>query len=98
MLMQMMSAGAIGGSASAIAGALWAGRRDDADALALHALALVVLLGLVFMLAVLGGGQSLFAAMSGTGESLSSALAYSNLIFAAAALVWIFDSAASVIC
>ena len=39
MLMQMMSAGAMGGGiSSAIARALGGGRRDDADALALHAL------------------------------------------------------------
>lgn len=39
MLMQMMSAGAMGGGiSSAIARALGAGRRADADALALHAL------------------------------------------------------------
>jgi Na+-driven multidrug efflux pump len=39
MLMQMMSAGAMGGGiASSIARALGAGRRADADALALHAL------------------------------------------------------------
>src|SRR5712691_3431347 len=43
MLMQMMSAGAVGGGiSSAIARALGAGRRDDADALAIHALAVDV--------------------------------------------------------
>ena len=43
MLMQMMSAGAMGGGiSSAVARALGAGRRDDADALALHALAIAV--------------------------------------------------------
>src|SRR5438445_10737882 len=56
MLMQMMSAGAMGGGiSSAIARALGAGRRADADALALHALAIAVSFGLVFILAVLGG-------------------------------------------
>ena len=43
MLMQMMSAGAMGGGiSSAIARALGAGRRDDADALVLHALVINV--------------------------------------------------------
>jgi putative MATE family efflux protein len=98
MLMQMMSAGAMGGGiSSAIARALGAGRREDADALALHALAIAVLFGLAFMLAVLAGGRWLYAAMGGTGESLSAALIYSNVIFAAAILVWIFNSLASVI-
>ena len=50
MLMQMMSAGAMGGGiSSAVARALGGGRREDADALALHALAIAVVLGLVFM-------------------------------------------------
>src|SRR5262245_33638976 len=54
MLMQMMSAGAMGGGiSSAIARALGAGHPADAAALVLHALAISVGLGLVFMLAVL---------------------------------------------
>src|SRR5262249_22572386 len=49
MLMQMMSAGAMGGGmSSAIARALGAGRRTDPDALALHALIIGLLFGLVF--------------------------------------------------
>ena len=53
MLMQMMSAGAMGGGISAaIARALGAGRRADADALVAHALAIAVGFGLLFMLAV----------------------------------------------
>src|SRR5271165_1121541 len=45
MLMQMMSAGAMGGGiSSAISRALGAGRRADADALALHAFAGAILL------------------------------------------------------
>src|SRR5437764_2082842 len=68
MLMQMMSAGAMGGGiSSAIARALGAGRRPDADALVLHALAIAVGFGLPFTLAVLGGGPWLYGAMGGTG-------------------------------
>src|SRR5262245_4915271 len=63
MLMQMMSAGAMGGGiSSAIARALGGGRRDDADALALHALAIGLGFGIAFMVAVLGGGRVLYAA------------------------------------
>jgi len=61
MLMQMMSAGAMGGGiSSAVARALGAGRRADAEALVLHALAISVVFGLGFMLAVLGGGHWLW--------------------------------------
>jgi Na+-driven multidrug efflux pump len=48
MLMQMMSAGAMGGGiSSAVARALGAGRGADADALALHALVIALIFGLV---------------------------------------------------
>src|SRR5229473_3084480 len=64
MLMQMMSAGAMGGGiSSAIARALGAGRREDADALTFHALAIAVIFGLAFMLGALAGGPWLYAAM-----------------------------------
>ncbi|TMQ23866.1 MAG: MATE family efflux transporter [Candidatus Rokuibacteriota bacterium] len=98
MLMQMMSAGAMGGGiSSAIARALGAGRRADAEALVLHALAIAVGFGLVFMLAVLGGGRWLYTAMGGSGGSLTAALTYSNVVFAGAVLIWVFNSLANVI-
>ena len=98
MLMQMMSAGAMGGGiSSAVARALGAGRRADADALALHALAIAGGFGLVFTLAVLGGGRWLYAAMGGQGPSLAAALTYSNIAFSGAILIWVFNSLANVI-
>jgi Na+-driven multidrug efflux pump len=88
MLMQMMSAGAMGGGISAaIARALGAGRRADADALAVHALAIALILGLAFMLAVLGGGRWIYAAMGGSGATLNAALTYSDVVFSGAILV-----------
>ena len=98
MLMQMMSAGAMGGGiSSAIARALGAGRRADADALVVHALAIGVGFGLLFMLAVLSGGPWLYGAMGGSGASLAAALTYSNVVFAGAVLIWVFNSLANVI-
>src|SRR3989442_11425295 len=98
MLMQMMSAGAMGGGISAaIARALGAGRRADADALAVHALAIAVGFGLLFMLAVLGGGHWLYSTMGGSGASLPAALTYSHGLFGGALLIWVFNSLASVI-
>jgi len=98
MLMQMMSAGAVGGGiSSAVARALGGGRRADANALALHALVIAVIFGLFFMLAVLGGGSWLYGAMGGKGAFLTAALTYSNVVFSGAVLLWIFNSLASVI-
>jgi len=98
MLMQMMSAGAMGGGiSSAIARALGAGRRADAQALVLHALVIAVIFGLVFTVAVLAGGRWLYTAMGGSGASLAAALTYSGVVFAGAVLVWLFNSLANVI-
>jgi Na+-driven multidrug efflux pump len=64
MLMQMMSAGAMGGGiSSAVARALGAAKRADANALAYHALAIAVIFGIAFTAAVLGAGRWLYGAM-----------------------------------
>src|SRR5204863_8399297 len=73
MLMQMMSAGAMGGGiASAIARALGGRRRAEADALALHALVIALGLGAVFTIGMLGGGRWLYQAMGGNGRALEA--------------------------
>lgn len=98
MLMQMMSAGAMGGGiASSIARALGAGRRADANALALHALVIALGLGAAFTIGVVGGGRWLYQAMGGSGRALEAALTYSNWVFACAVPVWLFNSLAAVL-
>ncbi|MDP2000507.1 MAG: MATE family efflux transporter [Rhodoferax sp.] len=98
MLMQMTSAGAMGGGiASSIARALGAGRRDDADALVLHAMVIALGFGVVFSVALLLGGRWLYAQMGGSGASLEAAVTYSYWVFAGAILVWLFNSLAAVI-
>src|SRR5262249_31840293 len=54
-------------------------------------------LGLVFTIAVIAGGPWLYTAMGGSGASLSAALTYSNVVFAGAVLVWLFNSLANVV-
>jgi putative MATE family efflux protein len=98
MLMQMMSAGAMGGGiASAIARALGGGRRADADALVLHAVAIAVVFGLAFTAALLGGGRWLYGAMGGSGAALDAALIYSDVVFSGAVLIWLYNSLSNVI-
>ena len=98
MLVQMISAGAMGGGIlSAVARALGAGRREDADALAWHAVAIALGLGLLTTLAALLLGPPLYAAMGGEGASLRAAETYSFAVFAGAILIWLFNSLAAVI-
>jgi putative MATE family efflux protein len=92
MLMTMMSNGGIGsGVASAVARAVGAGRKDDADALVLHAIIIAVIFGAAFMLGTIRGGPMLYRALGGQSEALNAALQYSNYLFAGAIPVWIVN-------
>ena len=98
MLMQMITAGAMGGGiASAIARALGAGRREEADALVLHALVINIALGAVFSIIMLAFGRPIFRALGGAGGELDAALAYSNVVFAGNILLWTLNGLASAI-
>ncbi|MCC4605670.1 MATE family efflux transporter [Xanthomonas campestris] len=98
MLMQMMSSGAIGGGiASSIARALGSGRRDDANAVVLHALVIALIFGALFTLGMWLGGRWLYRQMGGSGAALEAALVYSYWIFAGAVLVWLLNSLAAVL-
>ena len=98
MMMGMLSAGAIGGGiSSAVARALGAGRRADADALVAHALLINLALGLLTSALFLAFGRPLYAAMGGRGGSLEAAMRYSNVVFAGNILVWLMNGLASVV-
>ena len=98
MLFQMISAGAMGGGIlSAIARALGANRREDANILVWHAVAIALALGLATTLAALACGPTLYAVMGGSGASLAAALVYSNIVFLGAIPLWLYNSLAAVI-
>ena len=98
MLMQMISAGAMGGGiSSAIARALGAGRRDQADALVLHALIVNAALGASFSVIMLAFGRPIYRALGGEGGELEAALSYSNVVFAGNVLLWLLNGLANVI-
>ena len=92
MLMTMMSNGGLGsGVSSAIARAIGAARKDDAEALLFHALVLAVMVGALFSVAVICGGPWLYRALGGRDEALQAALTYSNYLFAGSIPVWIVN-------
>jgi putative MATE family efflux protein len=98
MLLQMTSAGAMGGGvSSAIARALGAGREHEARALVVHAVAIALAMGLAFTLLLLTLGRGLYALLGGRGEAIAQALAYSNVLFAGAVLVWLANTFASIL-
>jgi putative MATE family efflux protein len=98
MLMQMVSGGAMGGGiSSAIARALGAGHRDEADALVMHAIVVNVTLGAFFSFVMLAFGPQIYRALGGTNGELQTALGYSNVVFAGNVLLWLMNALASVI-
>ncbi|HEX3969718.1 MAG TPA: MATE family efflux transporter [Stellaceae bacterium] len=98
MLIQMVSAGAIGGGIlSAIARALGSGKREEANGLVWHAVAIALAFGVITMAAALTGGPFLYRLMGGSGGSLAAALTYSNIVFTGAILLWLYNSLAAII-
>src|SRR5205085_7238643 len=81
----------------AIARALGGGRREDADALVLHAIIINLAIGIACSGLVLAVGPALYRALGGEGASLDMALRYSDIVFAGTALVWLMNALASVI-
>jgi putative MATE family efflux protein len=97
-LMQNMSLGAMGGGiSSAVARALGAGRRDDADRSVLHALVINASLGAVFAIIGIAIGPTLYRLLGGSGASLDAALTYSTMVFIGMIPLWVFNALTSVI-
>ncbi len=98
MLLQMTSAGAMGGGvSSAVARALGAGNEPQARALVVHAVVIALAMGILFTLLLLLLGRGLYALLGGRGAVIGQALAYSNVLFSGAVLVWIANTFASVL-
>ena len=98
MLMQMLSAGAMGGGvSSALARALGAGREDTAKRLIAHALVIALAGGLAFTALLVGVGDALYGLLGGRGAALAQALDYSQLLFSGAVAVWLANTLASVL-
>jgi len=97
-LLQMSSAGAMGGGvSSAIARALGAGDAARARRLVVHALLIAFGMAAAFTLLILAFGGPLYRLLGGDDESLANALAYSNILFGGCATVWLANTLASVL-
>jgi MATE family, multidrug efflux pump len=98
MLVQMLSAGAMGGGvSSALARTLGAGREDAAKSIVAHALVIAAGGGFGFTVLLLGFGDALYRLLGGQGAALAQALEYSHVLFAGAVAVWLANTLASVL-
>jgi Na+-driven multidrug efflux pump len=98
MLTQMLSAGAMGGGvSSAVSRALGAGQPDRAAALARHAIAIGLGVGVLYSAVFLIWGPLFYRGLGGSGEVLSQASRYAAVLFSGALLVWLANTLASVL-
>src|SRR6266404_5109221 len=98
MLMQMLSAGAMGGGvSSAISRALGAGDLARAEALALHAVVIGAAAGLAFSAIFVAFCAPILRTLGGSGAVLDEALVYANIALAGAILTWLLNTFASVL-
>lgn len=98
MLSGMLSAGAMGGGvSSAISRALGGGHTARASELALHALLIGAVAGLLYSLAFVCFGPLLYRLLGGSGEVLAAAAGYSDVLFSGALLVWLSNTLASIL-
>lgn len=98
MLMQQMANASMGGAiAAAVGKAIGAGKRDDAAALAIHALVIACVVGALFTILFVGLGPILFSVLGGRGAVLTAALDYGNVIFAGAVVYWLLGALTSVV-
>jgi len=98
MLLQMASAGAMGGGvSSAVARSLGASDAGRARRLVVHELLIALGMTAAFTLLILWFGSALYRLLGGEGESLGNALAYSNILFGGCATVWLANTLASVL-
>jgi len=98
MLAQQLSAGAMGGGvSSAVSRALGAADLPRANTLALHAMAIGGLLGLIFTALMLMLGPVFYELLGGRGAVLDEAIRYSNVLFFSALLIWLSNTLASVL-
>lgn len=98
LLLQQMSAGAMGGGVvSAVARTLGAGKRDEASALVLHALIIAVGFGLLFALGLSVFARAMLTAVAGA-EAAEAATAYAFWLFGLGAIpAWLSNTLASVL-
>jgi putative MATE family efflux protein len=98
MLMQMFSAGAMGGGvSSAISRAMGAGHAERARSLAMHALCIGGGLGVFFALLLWAAGPALYRLLGGSGEVLAEARRYGLWVFAAVPALWLFNTLISLV-
>jgi putative MATE family efflux protein len=88
-MMNTLSAGAIGGAISGLmARYAGGGNREGAEAIAFHAMIVAAIISLFFSALFLLGGHAIFTILGAREDVMAQALSYSNICFAGIATIW----------
>lgn len=98
MLQQMLSGGAMGSAVSGVVSrALGGGQVARAEAMAVHALGVALVGGLLTSALMLTLGRGLFWLLGGRGEPLAQAVAYAQVAFVGSVGVWLLNTLAALL-
>jgi putative MATE family efflux protein len=98
MLMQMLSAGAMGGGvSSAISRALGAGDEARAQNLAFHAATIGLTAGVTFSLLFLIFASPILTLLGGKAAVLDEAILYASVVLTASIFIWLLNTLASIV-
>ncbi|MGI9521811.1 MAG: MATE family efflux transporter [Hyphomicrobiaceae bacterium] len=90
-LIQMMAGGAIGGGVtSALSRAVGAGDKSHADAIAWHSIVIASVASIPFIICLGLLPATAFALLGGQGQVLGGAVAYAQIAFGGATIIWVF--------
>ncbi len=97
-LLSMLSQGAIGGGiSSAIARALGGGDPVRANAIAMHAFVVAVVLAVVWTVLFALLARPVFAVLGAAGTVLEATVAYAQVLFGGTLIIWLANTCASVL-
>jgi putative MATE family efflux protein len=98
LLTQNFSSGAMGGGiASAISRALGARNQGRVEALALHAVVIGAIGGVIFTFTFIAFGPMIYRAVGGRGAVLADAVDYSNTLFYGVIILWLNNSMIAIV-
>jgi hypothetical protein len=88
----------IGGAvSSAVARSLGAGNVTEAEAIAMHAIMLSLILGAISAAILIFFGSEIYGALGATGEALNQALSYSNIVFGGSISLWLLGGLTAIV-
>lgn len=86
-----------GAVSSAVARSLGARNVPEAEAVAMHAILLCLVFGMISAAVLIFFGPEIYGALGATGEALDQALSYSNIVFGGSVSLWLLGGLTAIV-